>query len=353
MNKNIETNIINIDSLHATTYRSSSDFDIILSKQFTNITKIQLLSGNIPSTLEPYLFIDISPDFDQNVYGPLNGNYNGILRFSLPSTNDQNILDMDNTTCYINNPIRYLDRFNIKIWNKQGNIHSFNTNNILITSFTNASPSVLTTNNNHGLSINDIVYVKNFTNGSTTGINKLIHSTTWYINTTPAVNTLTLKDGNGTILDLSTEATNQTFTGYGNTSPLGYGTEIELENGNRIMITLFTNGISKTRITTAVNHGLLNNQDIKISGFNNGATLHDNDLINTRHYILNIIDPFTFDINVILSSYTSPKAKTTDISPFLLGSNSVLYIDKNQCSFDFMIETAPYDIRYNKLTTKF
>ncbi len=328
-----------INSSDATIYRSSSDFMFRLPRFFNKVDWIKLLGGNIPNTSEPFLYVNISDEIIKNIYSSNGHRYDGILRYRLPATSTQNLIDMDKTQFNMMGPIEKIDQFNVRLFDKYGKTNSFGLDTVNINSFSNANPSVITTSVNHLLVPNDIVLVRGFDNGSSIGLNATINETRWEVVAVGAPNTITIRDAStSTILDLSGDAASQPLTGFGQTYPLGSTATVVNKANQRKPITLISQNGLETQIQTSITHNLSVGNDIKIEGMDNGFTPRDNNVINQRHYVSSIVDPNNFTISRQISSYVTPRAGTDEPGPYILGSKSILYVEKYQCTFDILIQ---------------
>lgn len=354
--------IISINSLDATTsingstYRTSCDFDIPLLRPYDNVMEMELIGGYIPPTTEPYLFIDYidkTLGIENNIHTPRGDDYDGILRYQLPATNSQNLLDHKSILTTIMGSNRRIDKLNIKLYDKNGDIASFGTDLLQVNSsigFSNANPSVITYVGNANFAPGDIIYIRNFTNGSTLAINKMINETIWTVNAIVSPTSIQIEDPNGNILDLSGEAANQQDTVDETPYALGSGAIVQNIAGLQLNdVTLISAFGGMTEVTTSGTHGYIAGQDIRIYDVKNCALQSDNNKMNKPHIINTITAPNRFTINETLSSYVTPRNTTNLSQPtHPLGSRAYILHDKYQCSFDIRFRTIYQDIKYTE-----
>jgi hypothetical protein len=236
-----------------------------------------------------------------------------------------------------------MDRMSVKIYDRHGNINNFGTSKLSALSFTNANPTVLRTSVNHGLAINDVIWIRNFRNASTSPLQNLLHTTRWKVLAVVAADRVSVAyNSTGANLDLSAEAANQQITGTLPAYVLGANSEIIYGTGRRIRPTAYAAGVTGTNVTTIANHGLVAGDQISITGFDNGATLHDNQLINSSHIVQSAVAANIINISPTLSAYISPAQATSAQPAFTLGQNANILVEKYQVSFDFKFITERY-----------
>jgi hypothetical protein len=319
---------INIDSLFAKTHISSCDFVYELPIKINGVKQVQILSGNIPATSEPYLFLDIPELKHREIFGAYGKRYIAILRYELPATAEQNLIDLPPNN-FITGYLGTLTQLTIKIYARWGLLHSFGLSKINVTSFSNASPTVITTSVAHNLVNGDTIYIREFSNASTLELQNTIQ-TTQYIVTVTGGTTFTIP------LDLSGESPTQQDSGVLAAYTLGKNSEIKLQNIGYIT-TSYVAGPTGTLITTSGNHLISVGDIIKISGFDNGVTFSDNNKINSQHRVIAVPAANQIEISNILSSYPGTSQLTGTRPAYTLGLNSKIYPTKRQISFDINI----------------
>lgn len=331
--------IVNINSALATTYTSSSDFVADLPFQLRSVKTIQVLTGNIPSTVESFLFMDIVEDREKKIYGGSGRRYTHLLRYDLPTV-VQNKIDYRESTGASVGDIGTLSQLSIKLYTPFEAINSFGLDKLTTISFTAASPTNINTTVAHGLITGDFVHFRNFPNASTSALEQRINTDRFVITFVNATN-FTIA------VDLSGEASPQQVHGYLPTYPLGSHATVSNRGNVSSSISLLTATPGSTTITTATAHTLVSGQFISISGCDNCATVEDNNAINGNKYIIAVINPTTFTIPPVISSYVSPSQITGAPAAVVLGVGTDIYVDKFQCSFDIRIN-ADMDIAQKK-----
>jgi len=356
MNK-IRDYIVTVNSLDATTYRTSSDFDINLIRPYDNVAEIELIGGHIPPTIEPYLYMDYLDEtlgVEHSIHTSKGGERDAILRYPLPATTAQNLIDHRSIATTTMGSNRRISRFSVQLYNKYDNINSFGTDRIVVDSaigMSNAINSLITYVGNNNFVIGDIIHIRNFTNGSTTAVNDMMNMTVWQVSATPGIATIQITDLNGNALNLSGEALVQKNTVTEVPYPLGEGARVTNAHGGQANdITLVSALGLITEITTSGTHGYIQGQDIKIRGMRNGLIERDNNKINKNHYITAITAPNRFTVTQTLSSYVTPQNTTflNQTATHRLGYNSYILHDKFQCSFDIRIRTVYQDLKYTE-----
>jgi hypothetical protein len=343
------TKVINFDSMFSTDHNSSCDFSCQLPSLLKNVTKIHLVGGNIPFTSEPFLFLDINELKDKKIHGGCgkssDNTYFAILRYPLPATSEQNLLDLEKRSSKVNGEFGKLSKLCFKIYNRFNEISSFGISKLIVANFDNLNPAQVHTTQNHTLVNGDEVYVQKFRNGSSNHINAKINNTRFVIQTT-GVNQFTL-----TGLDLTGEAVNSGIPDDGPAYPLGGNAFVTTQTGISYRVLLISAvAPNKTSLTLARPYHIIQSTSvITVSECDNCATDHDNTLIN-RKYTVRASD---FDITrtiltlpltpLILSSYVTPAKKTGSSADFPLGQNSEIWVIKRQVSFDIKIKYRAHD----------
>jgi len=323
--------IITINSLFSDyIFGNSGKFSVPLYRRIKNIIEIKLINGHIPEITHPYLYINIEEIKKYNVTSNGQANYQFILRKpNQPAISGlhylNNLIDTKNG---FTGKLGYLSRFTIQFYDMFDNKFNFGNSKLTVLSFSNAALSEITTSINHGLALGDALLIRNFKNASSDGVRQTIENTRAIIQNITAVNRFTVN------LDLSGEMASQQNTGTAPPYVLGSKSTITSLN-DYIPVSTFTTDPSGTIVTTSINHNLILGITISISGCDNCVTEPDNERINKKHVITNIIDPTHFLIGAKLISYASPNQKTNIQASYLLGANSILYIEKYQSSFDF------------------
>lgn len=306
---NKQKHIVNIDSLLSVSHNSCCDFEFDLPFVIVRAEKIELVSGHIPETSEPFLFLDIDPLSDKKVVGgPNNNDYFAILRYVLPASAEQNLLDVKRKMSRCRGVFGKLSKLRIRIYDRFGSLHSFGLSKLVATSVDNTNPANVHTSQNHGLTTGDKIFIRNFQNASTEALNAHINRTRFIITTT-GVNQFTL---NG--FDLSGEAVNQ-----------GLPSEVAYALGSHIFITTQIGVSYGVSLITQDGSGypvlhlvgvfpiLPSPIMVTILGFDNGALNSDNNLINGQHTIrstdFNAPRTQLTLSNRTLSSYVSPSKK--------------------------------------------
>ena len=338
----MEINSIPISSINAETFKSSCDFMYRLPRPLHNVTKITLVGGDLPNTTKNTLYYDIIESTSKwvNLYG--GKKVCGIFRYDIPTLNNRivlNRLSSINTTSLVN--LNRLSTITIRIYDIQSNLHSFGLDYLNIFSITPGNPTVIRTTVNHGLLNGDIIHIDGINNMSTSGKNSTINST-WVI-TVVSANEFSI------VYDTTTEAANQTFTEYGQTYRFGKNAILELGtvSGNYPIYTINPIGLD-TVIQLYTGNIVHTNQNIQITGMDNGVLSSDNNKINSKYKIKSIIDPYKFVIPTQLSAYPITNVKTNDPPPFTLGINGNIMVDKYRLTLDFIIESTGRIKRYTE-----
>lgn len=323
-----------VDSLLSeTNHISSTNFVYELPERLNGIISIELISGSIPETLEPFLYLDIENLRVKNIVGPRNRTYFAIIRYRLPAVAEQNLIDLETHNCIATGQIGTMTELRIKLYDRLGNLYNFGADRLILASMSNASPTVITTTVNHGLANGDIVYLRNVPNLSTFSLKQQVEETAWTVTVTGGT-TFTIP------FDLSGEAVNQQTTGTLVAYPLGQNAVVDHPGDISYAIVSIVAFGSETRIETDKAHNITVGKLIKIYGMDNGATRTDNSKINSQHIVTTVSDNTHFDIPVSLSSYVTPSQVTGTEVAYTLGIRSDLYIAKYQCSFDFAIQAS-------------
>lgn len=341
-----QTHVVNFDSLFAEKHESSSNFTCRLPSLYKDVIKIHLISGNIPQTDEPFLFLDINELNDKKIINSKNnGTYFAMLRYPLPAVTEQNLLDLNKRSSKVNGVFGKISRLNFKIYNRFGELANFGISKLTVVNFDNLNPAQVHTSQNHTLLNGDEVYVTNFLNGSNASINNYINTTRFTILTT-GVNQFTL-----TGLDLTGEAINSGNPADGPPYPLGSHTSVTNETGSSYPVALIAFvGPNLTTLTLGRPYNnFTTNQTIKITGCDNCASIRDNDLINAKYVITNAnLDVtrtiLTLPITAVLSSYVTPSKKTGSKPDYPLGQNSEIWVVKRQVSFDIKFKYKSHTI---------
>lgn len=340
----VQKKIISVDSMFATKYTSSTNFIHELSEPIKNIVGMKLLSGEYPLTTERTLYLNVDKTNIKPVFGSFNSKYSYILRFD-GSAGRTIFSDLLNESYLIKEETPDLKQIEFKIYTSEGNLHSFGTDKLSVQSITpSVSPTTVTTTANHGLTSGDIVRIFDVDNGSSGSMNGTINSQWTATVTSPTTFTIPL--------DSSSESASQPVTGEPLTAyKLGLGSVIEPDVSYKgLTPDTYSAHADGTQISTLLPHGLLQGGKITISGFNNGTLTSDNEKINQRHYVKNILDSTNFTIGTTLSAYPATNLKT-GVSTYLLGSRGHVRVDKYQCSFDLMFLTR-FDVK-NSILNKY
>lgn len=329
--EHIDKKIVSVDSMFASNYTSSCDFVFDLNETISHIKYVKLLSGSYPETTERSLFLDMIDFNKKPVQGPLNGRYSYVLRFG-GSAGRTNFQDLQNEGWIFKEDKPRLNQIRMKIYDTDSDLHSFGVDSASIRDITSGSPTTIRTTINHGLVNGDLIRIFGVDNMSTVTLNKNINYK-WTVTVT-AADTFTIP------LNTTGEGASQPVTGVSTTPyTLGGNSEIVLDTlYNYLQPATYVTHVNGTQVTTTTAHGLSVGQNIRIRGFDNGATVSDNNKMNAQHTIISIISPTSFTIGAALSAYpvNSPK---TGIITYLLGSHGSIRIDKMQCSFDFAFFT--------------
>ena len=324
--------IFSVDSILADESNGSGDFIYQLPTRLDGCVYIRLLGGSIPPTTEPYLYVDIDNLRIKQVMGPSNKKYFSIIRYELPAVAEQNLIDLEKKLCSSTGLLGTITQVHIKIYDRLGNLYSFGTDKLSIGAITNASPANITTTANHGLINGDVIYIKDVPNFSTQSVKNFMESTSWIVTVVDPTN-FTI------VADLTGEAVNQQETGSTPPYRLGLNTHISHPGDNDYGVVSIVLAGTVTRLETGRAHSMTAGKLIKITGFDNGATISDNNLINGQHIVTNVSDNTHIDIGVQLSSYVTPRQPTSTETAWTLGLRGYIFVAKYQCSFDFLIES--------------
>jgi hypothetical protein len=365
-----EKKVISTYSNNTIRYINSGKYICNLNEKITKLRYISIVGGRLPYTSEPFLYLDI----DEITTKPINNGrrtYTFILRYEpAASATDPIIITRSLMKAYKvyppNNDIRnniqgnyikhpyskmllkksplrligdYIGNLNRKIsltfYDKNNNQYDFSNglSKFTVVSFTNTSPTVITTSINHGLTVGgDYITINGFTNGSTDALNNTINTTTYQITSITAVNKFSVA-----AINLSAEAATQQDTNIVAAYAFGYGSYAENRTNQRVTITLISQNGTKTQITTSSNHNFHPNEEIFIHNVKNYATVTDGQRLNKKHKVDSIIDNTNFLINIPLSAYTTP-AQDYGVSPaYLLGKGATIFLQKYVTSLDFEI----------------
>lgn len=329
-------------------HNSSCDFRVKISDLagVKNVNTATFIGGMIPNFISggsipqvPYLLL---------VLEELNGNvYSNSLKSRVFAIITWKTGDILSSSQYLSVKSSYSEPYEfqtkgkllelgVKILDPDGNTFSFGNDILQAASFSNASPTVVTSNS-HGLSNGDIVVVKNFTNASTQSIRDLIERKAGWV-----VANVTANDFELTGLDLSNESDPQNETGVEDAYDLGRDMTIVrypagyLTNGWNPAISSITTGVNTT-IDIGLPHGLANGQKVKITGFNNGSTQLINQLINQVH-VVSSATATTFSIAVDTTSESAQQQLTGTKVPFTLGSEAKIIVKNLQVSLNIVFE---------------
>lgn len=325
--------IITIHSLFSDyIFDTTGKFSVPLARIIKNVIGIKLLNGHIPEITQPYVYINIEEIKKYNVTSRGQKNYHFVIRrpsqAAISGSHYLNNLMLSENG--FTGKLGTLSRFTIQFYDIYDNKYNFGTSKLTVASFSNATLSEITTTINHGLLIGDAIRIRNFKNASIDGLRQHIESSRFTIQNVTAANRFTIN------LDLSGEMASQQNTGTLPAYVLGSKANITSLN-DHIPVTLLSTNPSGTIVTTGIAHNLILGLTIQISGCDNCVTDLDNQRMNKKHVITSIIDPTNFLIGTILDSYSTPNQKTNIQSGYLLGLDSILYIEKYQSSFDFEI----------------
>lgn len=327
--------IINVDSVHASTYTSSSDFVYTLPLVVRGVKGIEIMSGNVPPTSQPYLYFDINEIGEKKIYGP-NRKYVSILRYELPAVATQNLITSTNTLGISRGDLKTLSQFTVKLYDRNEVTNSFGLDLLSAVSFSVASPTVITTTVAHTMVNGDVVHFRNILNASTNSLKETIENTPYVITNTGA-NTFTIP------LNLLGEVTPSQPTGSVVAYALGSSTNVVNVNQQTTPVTLLTAHAQGTNVATAYAHGLQLNQRVRMYGCDNGATFADNDRINAHHIVVLLPSATDFVVSTTLSAYATPTQPTNTTAATVLGVGTTILVEKFQCSFDVRI-VADMDI---------
>lgn len=339
--------VVNSSDKNVTEYITSANFKILLPQDMAgqnqrNLRSISYQSGTLPnfdksitSNARPYLFLSI-PELESNVMNHnIKDNATSLLRYSFDATETGRFLEtieynpMDNL--YLGKGLAR--ELTFKIYNSTGTQFDFGGSVYTATSFTNTNPTIVSIPG-HTLVVNDIVYVRKFTNASTVSVGEMIMSNDPYPVIATGAGTITIN------LNLASEAVNQTRTGTPGPYPLGGGSRIVGPTQNPIY---FMNGVTSFSTTnpTVFNtggapHNFTTGSQIVISGFSNGSTMSVNIAMNST-FIITVLTPSTFSIPVDLSGEAANQIATGTPPPYPLGQGALILDDKKQTTFNFLL----------------
>lgn len=327
------------------TNSTSCNFVVTLPQKIEKLLSGRLLGGYIPnsSTLNnnPTLYLNVKEFKGNNVY-TTNGQIlcTDLIRVDYDGTNTKmfiQIMENEVYTCVntIDSKAR-MEKISIQIFNKYGNIHSFGNDQLQVTSFSTANPTTITTTINHGLVNGMRVFFKNFTNGSSVGINNSIMVNTGYTISNAVLNTFTIP------YDLSAEISPSPKTGI-ITYPLGeFSTVAYASTQQTIQSNAPQRWIAGTNPAQfdcgTIAHNLVNGQIISIRNFNNASTFGINNSINSN-FSITVINNFIFSVPVDFTAEVAMQPITSTGITYLLGGGSYLYVENYQVSLDFKITT--------------
>lgn len=316
-------------------HTSSCSFRYDLPEPFAkDVKEIRLIGGDIPLTTERYLFYDIEEISTKRVSLGTNKRVCGILRWEIPNSTltlpQISLVDLneDCNTMFVNESM--IQTLTMRIYNKDGEIHSFGNDFLDIESITPGNPPIIKTVGNHGLLVNDQIYINGIDNMSTDGRNKDMNDR-WIVS-----NVLTAQTFN-IATDLSTELASQTYTQYGSPYQFALNAKVKLVTDHEYPISGLIPLGNETRVAFYEPHGLSVGTEIRIIDMDNGLLISDNNRLNTAHIISGVLSPYLITIPVQLSAYPPTAYKTGTPSVFLLGEHGSLKISKLQVSFDFLM----------------
>jgi hypothetical protein len=314
---------------------SSANFKIELPNQIKGIKGIKLIGGVIPNfttiglAYQRYLYLDI-PELDNkkvtsnglncDMFAKLNYDFDTLTTSPfIRIKNDKYMATLDGGKKILT----------FKVYDQYGLDYKFGNDILSVSSFTAASPTVVTTSTAHGLVNGDVVYFNGFKNGSSIGIDNTINSMP-YVITTSGPNSFTIP------LDLSGEVSPAADTGI-SAYALGANAIVSIAHNQSMSYKATFSTTNPTTITTSAPHGITaSTARIRISGFDNGSTSVVNNVIN-QYWEATITGPSTITIPYNLSGESALQQKTGTLSPYTLGLGSICVIDKMQTSFDLRV----------------
>ena len=320
---------------------SSCNFTVNLPNTYRNIFSSHVIGGIVPSIStnfnNPYLYLVTNElrSYDIQVTNQLNS-VSDILYID-HNTTTGNIFDkISNSDAYTmartDENFKQFSSLGIKIYNKTGQLHTFGNDILNVLSFSNASPTTITTSINHNLVNGMRVYFRQFVNGTTLSVNNLINSQAGHVVTVTGLNTFTIP------VDLTSQSANQYKTGItaftlGAHSVINFG-----KNNVTYTSSLGWTNANPTEFNLGSPHGLSNGQLVRISGFDNGSTTLINTYMNMQ-YPITVTGLNTFTIPYDLSGEL-PSQPLTNNSLSVLGSGSFALVDALQTSLDFKLIAA-------------
>jgi hypothetical protein len=324
--------IISINSAYSTKHTSSCDFTYTLPIELKSITNMFIIGGNIPYTTENYLFYNIGEMMTKNTYLHDGRYVNGILRWDTPIVTNKDIIIKDPYNYCNKNKIQLLRELNVKLYNSDGDIHSFGNDYLSIHSMTLGT---IRTTVNHGLLANDIVYISGVDNMHNESLNKQMNKMHVVSNIVSAIE-FDISD-----VDMSSELVYQALTGEGVLYTFGQNAIVNFMTvGHSLAVKSIKSHASGTEIETYNKHDITSGTRVVITGMDNGLLSSDNDKINSSFYITNITSDYKFVIPSILSGYPLTSYKTNSSNTYLLGSHGKIKIKKYQVTLDFHVTTG-------------
>jgi len=321
--------IISINSAYSSTYNSSCDFTYKLPFEIKGITNMYLVGGNIPYTTKNYLFYDIKEMNNKNTHLWDGRSVNGILRWDTPVNTARDIIIRDPYSNNNSNKIQLLKELTIKLYDEDGNIHSFGTDLLSIHSM---NLGTIRTTTNHGLALNDVVYINGVDNMHNQSLNKQMNKYHTVSNIVSAIE-FDISD-----VDMSSELAYQALTGEADLYTFGAHSIVSHMSAEHVLnVKSIKAHASGTEIETYNKHLILSGVRVIISSMDNGLTQLDNDKINKSFYITNITSDYKFVISSVLSGYPVSAYKTNTAYTYLLGSHGKIKIKKYQIALDLHI----------------
>jgi len=311
-----------------------------------NVESVKLIGGHLPNFLhmnnvhaEPYLFLEIDELNDRNVFSHdlPSGAATAVIRYPYDVLNTEPFIRINPIDEYIaNNTIEnsgLLRNLTIKILDSNGEIFKFGDDLLNVVSFTNANPTEITTSIVHNLTNGDKIFIEDFKNGSSQGLNNMINRKSGFPVTVTGANTFTIP------VDLSNENINQRYTI--DEAPYQLGRNVKIKGPSGFLY--FTPGVSSfsttnpTEINLGYAHQLTTGMKVRIQEFNNGTNTLINQQINQIHTIT-VTGANTFTIPVDLSGQVANQAKTNTRAPFPLGEGSLVLVESAQISIDLLFQ---------------
>lgn len=326
----VEERLVQINSRDTT--GTGSKFTYIFRWPYKNVRSVTLLRGHIPYTTEKLINYDIT-EFTRKNIDTAEGHYSGVLRWDLASVipgRPISLIDHDERSNTSRLFISSLDRITMRMCSDQGNEIDFGADNIRISSITPGNPTTVTCATAHGLSSGDTVYIGSVDNGSSIAANRLINAR--HVITFLNLSQFTIPIN--TLLELPV----QIKTGQEQPYVLGSHATVTNVNGSSMGVAQLFAHASGTRVVMKNTFG--SGPVVSIAGMDNGIYFSDNERINRRHDIVEIVDEYSFVIPVTLSGYPVTQQKTGDNPAYTLGSSGVIKVEKLQTSFDFCIVTT-------------